>query len=246
MVRRRRCGLPPESSPTLALESPTNDELARAKRLRQTALRWYDQNGRHFPWRVTRDPYQILVAEMCLQKTNADKVLPVFEEIIKRYPNVVALAGAELSDLSKHFSRLGLFKRGDFLLQIARAIVDHYGGVIPKDRDTLLKVRGIGDYTANSVLCLAYGEPLPLLDGSTQRVLVRVFDRQADKPAWANKRMRYFMQAILPDDGAREFNLALIDIADKFCRPKKPKCDDCPIVGICLASNANRGVLNGL
>jgi len=235
-----------ESSRTLALESPTDDELTRAERLCRAALCWYDQNGRHFPWRVTRDPYEILVAEMCLQKTNADRVLPVFEEIIERYPNVAALADADLGDLSKYFSRLGLFKRGRFLLQIARAIVNHHGGVIPKDRDALLKVTGIGDYTANSILCLAYGECLPLLDGSTQRVLGRVFDRQADKPAWANKRMRYFMQAILPDDGAREFNLALIDIADKYCRPTKPKCDDCPVVDVCLSANVTRKVPNGL
>lgn len=235
-----------ESSHALALESPTDEELARAERLHQAALHWYEQNGRCFPWRATRDPYEILVAEMCLQKTNADKVLPVFGEIIERYPDIAALAQADPSDLTKYFSRLGLFKRGGFLLQIARAIVDHHGGVIPKDRDTLLKVRGIGDYTANSILCLAYGESLPLLDSSTQRVLGRVFNRKADKPAWANKRMRYFMQAILPDDGAREFNLALIDIGDKYCRPRKPKCEDCPVVGVCLVATSAKKVPSGL
>jgi len=235
-----------ESSHALVLESPTDEDLARAERLRRAALHWYEQNGRYFPWRATRDPYEILVAEICLQKTNAAKVLPVFGEIIERYPNVAALAEADLGDLTKYFSRLGLFKRGGFLLQIARAIVDYHGGVIPKDRATLLKVTGIGDYAANSILCLAYGECLPLLDSSTQRVLERVFNRKADRPAWANKRMRYFMQAILPNDGAREFNLALIDIADKYCRPRKPKCDNCPVAKVCLAANVAKKVPNGL
>lgn len=235
-----------EQSKLLEVDLATPDEKARADKLREVALSWFRENGRTFPWRSTRDPYRILVAEMCLQKTNAEKVVPVFEKIVDKYPTVAALAKADPNDLSDHFSQLGLFKRGGFLLEIARAIVEQYGSVVPRDREILLKVRGIGDYTANSVLCLAYGDRLPLLDGSTQRVLARVFDRHVDKPAWANKAMRDFMQAILPDSQAREFNLALIDIADKYCRPTKPKCDDCPVVGVCLAANAARKVLNGL
>jgi A/G-specific adenine glycosylase len=235
-----------EQSKLLEVDLATPDEKARADKLREAALSWFRENGRTFPWRSTRDPYRILVAEICLQKTNADKVVPIFEKIVEKYPTVAALAKANLNDLSDHFARLGLFKRGSFLLEIARAIVEQHGGVVPRDRGTLLKVRGIGDYTANSVLCLAYGDRLPLLDGSTQRVLARVFDRCADKPAWANRAMRDFMQAILPDSQAREFNLALIDIADKCCRPRKPKCATCPLETICLTAKSTRRSPDGL
>jgi len=209
----------------------------RAEQLCQIAIAWFRGNGRDFPWRCTRDVYQILVAEICLQKTNADKVLVVFDKIVGKYPNVEAIANAELSDINQYFSGLGLFKRGSFLIEIARAIVNDYGGVIPRDREALLKIRGIGDYTANSILCLGYGEQLPLLDGSTQRLLSRVFNRKAEKPAWANRNMRDFMGTILPGNNARDFNLALIDIAAAYCRPKKAKCSNCPLSAICLTSN---------
>lgn len=224
----------------------TADEKTRADRLHEAALSWFRQNGRSFSWRTTQDPYQILVAEVCLQKTNADKVVPVFETIMNKYPTIAALAKADANELSKHFSQLGLFKRGGFLLEIARTLLDQYGGVIPRDKEALLKVKGIGDYTANSILCLAYEEKLPLLDGSTQRVLARVFNRQVDKPAWANKRMRAFMEAILPSSNAREFNLALIDIADKCCRPRTPRCAECPLQALCLTATTIRRSPNGL
>jgi A/G-specific adenine glycosylase len=225
-----------EGSGKVTTASIAADEEVRAKKLGNILLSWFHGNGRSFPWRSTQDPYRILVAEVCLQKTNAAKVVPIFEIIVEKYPDIESLAAADATDLRDYFSGLGLFKRASFLLQIARAIVDRYAGIVPRDRQSLLKVKGVGDYTANSVLCLAYGDPLPLLDGSTQRVLGRVFNRQTDKPAWANKSMRDFMQAILPHNGAREFNLALIDIADKYCRPKKPECGDCPVREACLTA----------
>lgn len=217
-------------------ESIGADHEIRAKQLHDAALTWFSVNGRVFPWRSTRDPYQILVAEVCLQKTNAAKVVPIFNQIVEKYPDVMTLAAADPDNLREYFSDLGLLKRGGFLLEIAKAIVKNHGGIIPRDREALLIIKGIGDYTANSVLSLAYGERLPLLDGSTQRVIARIFNMSIDKPAWANKAMRGFMQGILPDNGAREFNLALIDIADKYCRPKKPRCGHCPISDICLAA----------
>ena len=213
-------------------------DRARADSLCHAALAWFRKNGRSFPWRDTRDPYQILVAEVCLQKTNADKVVPVFERIINAYPAVRVLAQADPNELSRHFSQLGLMKRAAFLLGIARVVVAQHDGVIPRDPNALLKVKGIGDYTANSVVCLAYGDRLPLLDGSTQRVLARVFNRRLAKPAWADTAMRHFMHAILPKRNVREFNLALIDIADTCCRPRKPRCAACPLQALCLASAA--------
>lgn len=234
-----------EQSTLLEVDLATPDEQAKANRLCEAALSWFRENARAFPWRSTRDPYHILVAEICLQKTNADKVAPVFERIIKKYPTIAALAKADPNDINDHFSRLGLFKRGGFLLEIAKEIVEQYDGVIPRDRETLLKVKGIGDYTTNSVLCLAHDDRLPLLDGSTQRVLARVFSRSADKPAWANRAMRAFMQSILPNNQAREFNLALIDIADRCCRPRKPKCAACPLEALCLTAETIGRLPNG-
>lgn len=212
----------------------TNEELELASRLSESALRWFCKNGRVFPWRNTRDPYSVLVAEVCLQKTNADKVALVFEKIIERYPSVLALAETNAENLGEYFAQLGLFKRGEFLVNIARTIMREHGGIVPRDRESLVRIKGIGDYTANSVLCLAYGDRLPLLDRSTQRVLARVFNKRIKKPAWADKEMRQFMQAVLPNDGAREFNLALIDIAAKYCRPTKPQSEQCPFANFCL------------
>lgn len=223
----------------------TADEKRKADRLGDAATSWFTHHGRQFPWRTTRDPYWILVAEVCLQKTNADKVAPVFKEIINKYPSIADLAAANPDELTKHFSQLGLMKRSRFLMRIAAVVLNQHDGVIPRDRDTLLKVTGIGDYTANSILCLAYGERLPLLDGSTQRVLGRLFNRPSDKPAWANKQMRDFMQVILPNSQAREFNLALIDIAYSWCRPRKPRCLPCPLRALCLSATSTGSWPNG-
>lgn len=221
------------SSSAVEIELPTSEELQLASKLSEAALRWFYQNGRVFSWRNTRDPYCVLVAEVCLQKTNADKVAMVFDKIIERHPSIIALAESSQESLSEYFAQLGLFKRGGFLVHIARTIVREYGGIIPRDRELLTQVKGIGDYTANSVLCLAYGDRLPLLDRSTQRVLARVFNKRIEKPAWADKKMRRFMQEILPNDGAREFSLALIDIAAKYCRPTKPRSEQCPLANFC-------------
>lgn len=222
-----------KSTNTAEVELLTSEELHLANKISKVILHWFYQNGRVFSWRNTRDPYHILVAEVCLQKTNADKVALFFDKIIERYPSITDLAEANQESLKDYFSQLGLFKRSGFLIHIAKTIVKEYGGVIPRDRELLIRIKGIGDYTANSILCLAYGDRLPLLDRSTQRVLARVFNKQIEKPAWADKKMRQFMQDITPNEGAREFNLALIDIAAKYCRPKKPRSDQCPLSYYC-------------
>lgn len=202
-------------------------------KLHRYALDWYQVYGRSFPWRNTDDPYKILVAEVCLQKTDAEKVLPVYQYLVDQYPNLLLMSQAGIDDLYIQFAKIGLVKRASYILQISKYIVNELNSKVPKDRNVLKTIRGIGDYTANSVLCLAYNTRLPLLDGSTQRILTRVFDIMTEKPAWANKMMREFMAEILPKRKYQHFNLALIDIAAKYCRPKNMKCFECPLSLIC-------------
>lgn len=149
--------------------------VRRVRVLRRELLRWFDEHARVFPWRQTVEPYRILVAEVLLQKTIATKVPPVYEEVLRRYPTLSALAGARELEMRSLIAPLGFSFRARDLIAICQDLAERFGGIVPSTRQELLSVRGIGDYTANAILCVAYGESLPLVDTNSKRVLSRYF-----------------------------------------------------------------------
>jgi A/G-specific adenine glycosylase len=205
----------------------------RTRRLRRRVVAWFNKFGRQFAWRVTKDPYEILLSELLLQKTDAAKVVVAYPQFLKSYPNPQKLARASLGKLARMLQSIGLVKRAGFLKRIGQKLVREYDGQVPRSREALLSLPSVGDYAANAVLCLAYGERYPLLDGSTSRVIQRIFNLKSRKPAWADSETRAFLGALLPRRSAREFNLGLLDIAAAHCRPTNPKCASCPVVKLC-------------
>lgn len=204
------------------------------ERFQEDLIRWFKVHGRTFPWRETDAPFKILVAEILLQKTNAEKVRPIYETIIKRYPSPLEMANSNLRELKKLIKPLGLSKRAKMTKELSVKILKRYSGRVPSDKTELLKLRGVGEYTANAVLCFAYSKEVPLVDVNVARVLRRVFSLKKQKAPHADKALWEFARTLISEGRARDFNLALLDLASKVCESNNPKCNICPISRYCI------------
>jgi A/G-specific adenine glycosylase len=189
---------------------------------RSSLLRWGSDNLRSFPWRETTEPYEVLIAEILLQKTAAEKVECIFEEFISTYPSPVELAEANRGELADTIYSLGFQnQRSKALVSVGQTLQD---GEVPDDIERLLELPYVGRYAANATLCFAFGEPRPIVDANVIRIYNRIFDTDfdyRDEAAWQ------FAEEVLPETDTREFNLAILDFAAEICVPKTPNCEEC-------------------
>jgi len=197
-------------------------------------LNWFGKNKRDYPWRRTKDPYRILIAEMMLQRTKADQVVPTFEKFLEKYPDPRALADAPVEQIRKQIWTLGLEKRAPAFKRLACELVEKFGGRVPSDRKQLLDLYWVGNYIANAIMCHAYGQGVPTVDANFARILKRVFSIQAKEPAQKDARIWQFAENLMPLVRKRpsEFNLAILDFGADVCS-KKPRCTICPLNRIC-------------
>ena len=202
---------------------------------------WYRQNRRDLPWRQSRDPYRVLVSEIMLQQTRAETVKPYFHRFLATLPTVEALAGADEPTLLKLWEGLGYYSRVRNLQKAARAVMEHHGGVIPADFDALLKLPGVGRYTAGAVASIAFGIPVPAVDGNVLRVLARLTGDDTDilSPA-AKKTAETTLAPLVPSDAAGDFTQSLIELGALVCTPGEPRCGDCPLHLLCTAHREGR------
>lgn len=202
-------------------------------------LKWWSKNKRDFPWRSTRDPYSILVAEMLLGKTTAQQVKNIYPKFLAQYPNPRSLAMADKSELEELLKPLGMqHRRAELLKKLGLTIVEKYGGQIPSNPEDLLKLPGVGQYTANAILSLAYSKDVPLVDTNFIRVIQRVFGIKPQRSRARNdKKLWEFAQSLISKGNSKNFNLAILDFAAIVCRAKAPKCHVCPIRNICSYFN---------
>jgi DNA (cytosine-5)-methyltransferase 1 len=202
---------------------------------RSRLLAWHADTERKYPWRQGMGPWQILMAEMCLHRTRADQVVPVFKELLRLAPTPDALLRQE-SDVRRAMRSLGLRWRADNLILVAAALSERFKGDVPGTLAELLTLPGVGDYVANAVLCFAYGRPSVLLDTNTERIVSRV--RGVGGTRRVQMRMDlYDLAGSAGPDGA--FNFALLDLGALVCRARTPSCDACPVASIC-ATGAER------
>jgi len=192
-------------------------------------LAWYDAHQRELPWRQSRDPYAIWVSEIMLHQTQVATVLPYYRRFLARFPTVGALAAASLDDVLKEWEGLGYYTRARHLHAAAQRIVREHGGRVPDTWETLAGLPGVGAYTADAILSIAYGQDRPAVDGNVRRVLSRVFrvttalgdpetERELERHAWA----------LLPSGQAGEFNQALMDLGATICTPAQSPLPDLP------------------
>jgi A/G-specific adenine glycosylase len=187
-------------------------------------LDWYARHQRNLPWRRTRDPYAILVAEVMLQQTQVDRVIPKWHAWLVRFPTLRALAEASRADAIREWHGLGYNLRAVRLHEIARQVVAEFDGELPRSLEGLLKLKGVGRYTAGAVACFAYEMPVSMVDTNVRRVLARVFST-SDVDALA--------EDVMPPEGAYAWNQALMDLGATVCRVRDPLCLVCPLVGVC-------------
>jgi A/G-specific adenine glycosylase len=199
-------------------------------------LAWYAANKRDLPWRNTADPYNILVSEIMLQQTQVERVIPKYEEFLRKYPTLEALANAPVEEVRQTWYPLGYNIRPVRLHGIAREAVEKYGGKIPDDPDALQSLKGIGRYTAGAVRSFAFGHAAPILDTNVRRVLHRVFIGQGDAKQYSlQKDLWALSEALIPARQAYDFNQALMDFGATVCTARKPMCLLCPMQDMCRA-----------
>jgi A/G-specific adenine glycosylase len=199
-------------------------------------LAWFRAHRRELPWRASRDPYRVWVAEIMLQQTRIAAVIPYYDRFLRRFPNVRALARARQSEVLKFWSGLGYYSRARNLHTAAKTIVAKHNGEFPRGLEAALSLSGIGDYTASAVLSIAYDEPLAVLDGNVARVLARLGAVRGDlreSRAWRN--LSNAAQQLLARRAASDWNQALMELGETICTPKSPQCPDCPIDRWCDA-----------
>lgn len=214
-------------------------------------LAWYAKEGRHdMPWRKTRDPYAIVVSEFMLQQTTVGTVRPYYERFLKRFPTGASLAASDLNDVLALWSGLGYYARARNLWLALRAVQETHKGKVPSAPEDLMKLPGVGPYTAGAIAAFAFNKPAPVLDGNIYRVLMRLLAIEDDPKL---KAVQVVLKKVSLDlaklalktgkaerGGPRDLNLALMDLGATVCVPQGPKCGDCPAATLCLARSYGR------
>lgn len=199
-------------------------------------LAWYEKNKRALPWRQTRDPYRIWLAEILLQQTRVETALPYYTKFLARFPDVFALAHASLDAVLKTWEGAGYYARARNSHRAAQELVEQYRGAFPKEIREIRKLPGIGRYTAGAIASIAFDADEPAVDGNVTRVLCRYFGIRDDPKANATQERLWAIAAdLLPHGHAREFNQALMELGALICVPKNPRCAACPLRKNCFA-----------
>jgi A/G-specific adenine glycosylase len=196
---------------------------------------WGRANRRSFPWRETRDPFRILVAEVLLQRSRGKTVAKVYEELFERWPDAEALAGARVPSIRSVIRPLGLIRRAEGLKALAAAVVGRGG--VPRTLDDLLALPGVGRYAASTTLAVAFGRRRGVVDGVTARVYRRYFGLPGAEPASADDELWNFVEGVTPSRGVREWNWSVLDLAAAVCLPGSPRCEECPLQSDCSWSH---------
>jgi A/G-specific adenine glycosylase len=195
---------------------------------------WYHSRGRSFPWRSTTDPFRVLMAVFMLQRTGVSQVMNVYDQFIQRYPDLASIIEDSAEGLSQVLRPLGRVDRWPVLKALAAALLSDHGGDIPDDLASLDALPGIGQYSARAVLCLAFGQPRIMLDPNSYRLLSRACGIVTDKVRpHADVGLIERLDAIVPHDDPRAFNLALLDVGSTICRNKTPLHESCPLREVC-------------
>jgi A/G-specific adenine glycosylase len=211
-----------------------------ASLLARSLIRWYRHERRDLPWRRTRDPYRIWVSEVMLQQTTVRAVVPYYRRFLRRFPTLRALAGAKLPQVLTAWSGLGYYRRARHLHAAARMIRSAHRGRIPRRREELLELPGIGPYTAGAVLSIAFGQREPILDGNVARVLSRLVLLRGDtRSPGTQKRLWDLAGSLVAAAGAPgDLNQSLMELGATVCTPVDPGCGFCPVASCCAARSA--------
>ncbi len=201
----------------------------------ETLLAWYSKNKRNLPWRSTRDPYKIWLSEIILQQTRVEQGMPYYYRFTERYPDLKLLAVADEKEVLRLWQGLGYYSRARNLLFASRQMMELYGG-FAKSYDELIKLKGIGDYTASAISSIAFDEPHAVVDGNVYRFLARHFGVETPIDSVEGKKVfKTLAQQLLDTRQPGIFNQAVMEFGALQCKPVNPLCDTCPFNQTCFA-----------
>lgn len=199
-------------------------------------LRWHEDNPRFLPWKENKNPYHIWLSEIILQQTRVEQGTPYFLKFTTNYPTVSDLANAPEQQVMKDWEGLGYYSRARNLHTSAKYIHEELNGIFPERYEEILKLKGVGTYTAAAIASFAFDLPYAVVDGNVYRVLSRIFGIHL--PIDSTEGKKYFQQKadeLLPHDKAAAFNQAIMNFGATHCKPKKPACISCPFEDVCYA-----------
>jgi A/G-specific adenine glycosylase len=201
----------------------------------QALLAWFDSHARDLPWRQTADPYSIWVSEIMLQQTRVTAVLDYYSRFLTLFPSVTALAQAKEPEVLAAWSGLGYYRRARHMHKAAQEVVRDHQGTLPRTAEQLRKLPGIGEYTSSAIASIAFGEPVAVIDGNVERVLLRVFPETEKPPTptaqakWLRARAAGLLDTQRPGD----FNQSMMELGATICLPQRPLCLHCPVQPFC-------------
>ncbi|MDX2189362.1 MAG: A/G-specific adenine glycosylase [Bacteroidota bacterium] len=201
-------------------------------------IEWYQLNKRELPWRDTKDPYLIWISEIILQQTRVSQGLPYYHKFVERFPNVKQLANCEEDEVLKYWEGLGYYSRARNLHAAAKQIVNQYNGLFPNTFNEIIKLKGVGRYTAAAIASFAFNEKVPVLDGNVIRVLSRYFSYQKDVRKQANQDELFeIAKEIISRTNPDLYNQAIMEFGALVCKPQNPECESCIFNIDCIAKS---------
>lgn len=200
-------------------------------------LEWFRDNARRLPWRDDPTPYHVWVSEVMLQQTRVAAVLDYYRRFMDAVPDIAALAALEEDHLMKLWQGLGYYSRARNLQAAARQIMDQHGGVFPRQYEQVRALKGVGDYTAGAICSIAFGQPVPAVDGNVLRVVARLTGDDGDITTSAmKKKVAGWLAPIIPVNSAGAFTQAMMELGATVCLPNgAPLCEQCPSREFCVA-----------
>lgn len=203
----------------------------------ENLLAWYKEHKREMPWRGEKDPYKIWISEIMLQQTRVDQAWPYFENFMKAFPTVFDLAKADQQQVLKAWEGLGYYSRARNLHSASKMIVEDYNGKLPETYDEIIKLKGIGSYTAAAITSIAFGLPNAVVDGNVIRVITRYFGIEDDvRKTGTVKEVQSLVNELISQKQPAEFNQGMMELGATVCSPHNPDCLNCPIQSGCIAT----------
>ena len=197
---------------------------------------WYNKNKRDLPWRNTKDPYRIWISEIILQQTRVIQGLNYYSNFLQRFPDIQSLAEAEQEEVMKYWQGLGYYSRARNMHEAAKSIHSDFQGVFPRRYEDVLRLKGVGSYTAAAIVSFAWNQPYPVIDGNVYRVLGRLF--AIDVPYDTGKGKKLYEElaySLMDSQQAGLHNQAIMEFGALQCVPQKPDCHQCPLQNTCLS-----------
>jgi len=200
---------------------------------RRAVVRWFSKNKQFYPWRDTKDPFKVLIAEIMLRRTKANQVKAVYNQLFERYPNIESLLMANDAEVQKILYHLGLRWRLPAITQVAQELKEKFNHNFPTTREELKTLTGVGEYVAGAVLSIAYNKREWIIDSNIVRLFKRYFGIKTSKEGRRDTHIIEIAKIYVSEGNPKQNNLALLDFAALICSPQKPKCHSCTLNNTC-------------